>query len=452
MAAQLPAQITPELLQKGMQALQSGAIDPQTAAQNFHKFSPYLMKAQGPANAQGQGPAPVPAMGPQNAQANQAQVMAEAPAPGSQPAGAVVPAQNPMTFPMPDLKALTPIAPRSGLGEKESETGTVNRQTKDVQGQVLGEDPYNLATGRLSDNPAYKSLMGGQSKIQDMLDMEANRQAPTNLRGLAAMVDAWKGGSLLSGMPAAQTPQDKAKLLLDYEQKLQQDKKGILDSFSNNIKAQKAGAFSDLVNQTLVQNAQKTASDPFANGKQFATANMFNKYAQSQLQKNEDAATSLSEVAGEVAEGNPLSDKRISVLRAKLDAGGRPNISEVQMEGGDASLLARVSQHASTLLSGSMTDHNRQLFMQDIQTIAQLKQKERDMYISKLKDQGKTQYGQTDEQLASAFPSNFSARFDYPIQTAKHTTAKIKAGNPQTAPKSSGIQSIDDYFNQKGGQ
>lgn len=382
MAAQLPAQITPELLQKGMQALQSGAVDPQTALAQYKKhFSPYSVKTEGPANQAGQGPAPAPAMGPENAQANQAQVMAQAPAPGSQPAGAVVPApQNPLTFPMPDLKQLTPEMPHSGLGQTESEKATANHEVKDVKGQVLGDDPYNMAAGRIEDNHAYKNLMGGQDKIQGMLDMEANRQSPTNLRGLAAMVDSWKGGSLLAGMPAAQTPQDKAKLLLDYSQKLQQDKKGIFDAFSNSIKAQKSGQLTDLLNQTLVRNAQQSAVDPFTKVRQVPEATKvmnLQRTADKDLGPLQTAHFAAQQAMDHLSRASSIEDIQALDQFVKANIGKAATNYDLQSQGqGDASWSQRIQQAIAKAENGKLTDTNRSELAQALQGMDQGIQRE----------------------------------------------------------------------------
>jgi hypothetical protein len=182
----------------------------------------------------------------------------------------------------------------------------------------------------------------------------------------------------------------------------------------------------------------KTATDPNAlihGGRvnPVTAANQFNNYAKGQLQTNDKAADQLNSIASEVAAGNPIDDARMAVLRASMDAVGRPNIAEVKLEAGDQSTLEKARQTVVRAMSGTLTDHNRDLILESLQTIANIKQKERQMYIDKLKAQGATQYQQSKQQLDSAFPQGYSNRFKIGQDAASSARAKIKAGNPESA-------------------
>lgn len=462
-----------------MKALENGTIHPSELAGLAGQGAPapsgpnpygQANQAGPPTQAQAaqglQGPAPVaPGTPPSTAQSQgkpESAINQELAARLQRQAGqnlAIVNAQQggPLkSTPAPNVPNLPVISKGSGGYAGTTETAETHNKSSDThKGIMTGDELDNSGLlQQYNDTPLARSAQSGIDQLQDRYNrMPQGTPGPFkgDLGGFLQMLSK-PGRDLAAGYISPQVRQaEQTSAANAILEKIQTAKDAQLTNQAAVLRAGAGGVFgnsSDALQKIQEMMGTKTQDN---SGKAFTTANAFNKYSQSELKANDASATSLAEVAAEVAEGNPLSDKRIAVLRAKLDAGGRPNISEVQMEGGDASLMESLRQKLSTALTGNMTDHNRELFMKDIQTVAALKQKERNMYIEKLKNQGATQYGQSPEQLAAAFPQNFSSRFDMPIAAAKATVRKLHQP-PPSAPAAGGpaIQSIDDYFKAKG--
>lgn len=411
-------QYTPQammLAKMGKSLLESGQVTPQEAAANLKAsgFSPYspAEPTQERENARvneviGQGNA-------RQAEANQQNVMAEM--------GNGVQAAAP-----------NPTPPGSGAKDVSEAEERWKQITTSRDMTTLSPMQIALTGESIARLPEVQEWQKGQKEVEDQLAMEKSRPMPVNLQPIAALLDSWYGSNLASSMKPSETVADRRKRILEYAQKAQQDRKDIAHNVISGVMGSKAG-YLDTIREAIGSNKNiRSNQDPSiaankGRGNPVTQSHQFNTYAREMLKPNDKSAEEFGSIVSEVASANPIDDNRIAILRAKLDANGRPNISEVQMEAGDKSAWERARQTAERLMTGKLTDHNRELLLQSLQEIGELKDKERAMFVSKLKAQGKSQYQQNDRQLGDAFPTGYSQRFSPGVKQAKENRAKLKA-------------------------
>lgn len=375
---------------------------------------------------------------------------------------------------------------KSTASQTDATTDTASHQADttatsvDKQGQILHPDQINELNMDYTQLPQWKAAQEGINQQQNLIDMESKRPSAPNMKVVGAFIDQLNNGktNYAASASSGETPAERANRILSYSQKLAQDKRDAMNTIVNAVGKSRSGMLesalitklsdktgttdksTDAATQAAGASTTKTATDPNAmirGGRvnPVTAANQFNTYSKGQLSTNDKSADQLNAIASEVGSGNPIDDARMAVLRASMDAVGRPNIAEVKLESGDQSVLERARQTAVRAMSGTLTDHNRDLILESLQTIAGVKQKERQMYVDKLKAQGKTQYQQNDQQLNAAFPEGYANRFKMGQDAAGAARDKIKAGNPATAapgaaPAGGDIQGIDNYFKAKG--
>lgn len=418
----------------GLAALKSGAVPPETFQAKMQQFSPYsTQNPQINANISQQQQV--------QAQANQQQVMAQA---------------KPQ---MPVLQPLAPKAAKSGLSEKEEGKSSVTQNHSESHANTMTKDTFDDASMNAETSDAFKNAMAGQDKIQKLLDMESNRQpdaAGVVGRSLMKLGDIFAGHPGASNIPNEETPAQRAQRILDYSQKLQQDKQGTVNSFANLIKAQKGGVTSDsssLMNSVMDQIG---ANDPLSKVRQMPEEQKILRLNSSvakqmePLQKEQEAVTQgLSRLSSASSAQDMLAVD--GLVRAAI--GGRITNYDQQRQGvGDKSLGELFQQMYQTAKEGNLDPHNRAMYAQALQSIAQDIANERAYRLSQGRELGSA-INLDPDKVEKAIGG-----YDRPMIQPKGEAKKaIQTEQKKTQPVSSqatpgGIQSFDDYLKTKGSQ
>jgi hypothetical protein len=426
--------MSPDIIQAGQEALRSGQISPQEAMGNL---SP-ILRALG----LGQNPLTNPrqiALTPAQKRLKEQRTMEQAP-------GFVGPPRPPS----PDDDVLNKATDTPGvfeaLGVKPVDKGSneaykLRFDQTDTNENKLKEGDSQTVTSATAMNPVeFSKAMGN---IESLPDIQEQRKGIANLQDMLNMSGAG-GGDFVSGplmgllksefgrdvsgykAGAGATPEEVTSGLLSGNEKLQTARNNLSQRIGDLLGKQRTGSLVDKVYQETQDNKlQKILtslglSSGDTSGKtdntHIANYHRWNQLALQTMKKDDEQATTLNKLATDIGSGNPIDDARISMIRATLDAGGRPNIAEVRMEAGSKELVTRAQNAWSYLTTGNMADKNRALMVQSIQAIADYQQKVREANIDRLDEMGK-HYELTDAERSATLPSTYAKR--YPVAEGK---------------------------------
>lgn len=345
---------------------------------------------------------------------------------------------DPMTAIMP---AGARSEPPPGFNPKDprafSKTGSTQSGIREITTQtpvVSQEEALRLAEG--SDQ--IKQQRAGIDSLAKLAAANVAVPSQMDLTPILQLIDTWTGSKFANGYQKPRTAEDQAKLGFAYAKDIQDQRNKLADDLQALAKSnQTAGGL--VLDKTT---GKVGLSSEFGNkaesapkGNPVTAANQFNKYAQSELKPFNDRINTIGQIHTEVAQGNPIDDRRIAILRASMDAHGRPNIAEVQMDAGDAAWVPRLEQAWDRVTKGTMTEHNRALMMQSLQDVLSYQNFERQKTIDRLRSQGALQYNQTPEQLGAAFPKSYTSEYGTgaPAGGKSRATLNSMAGGGQSA-------------------
>lgn len=307
-----------------------------------------------------------------------------------------------------------------GSGGTATETATQSQGLKSFNTQKNGMNPDTIASvlSAVNNSDVNRQAQGGINALQNQLAMMQPKDRGAmggDLGGFMAMFSK-PGQNLAEGyVPPAQRDMAAQAQRIGLMEKIQAAQDSLANNQSSILKAGSGGLVGTQQDAMMRIMQMIGSKDPQLGSNPVRAANSFNTMTSKALKSNDTAADILSEVAREVVTGSNLADARLPILRAKIDASGRPNQSEVDMEGGDRSFIEQINQKIHTFTQGDMSPHNRQLFMEDLKNLAQLHQTERDQMFNRFREQGRTQYQQTPDQIEAALPTISQNRWAVPL-------------------------------------
>lgn len=276
--------------------------------------------------------------------------------------------------------ALTPHDPRSGTQQGMSITDEARRNL--MTNHALWADPEQITelTKAFAATPAMQAQEAGQKRLEDLLSMEAATPAPRSAywtKPLAALSDYMnaKRGIATNNMASIapeQASEDRTAKLMAYAQQLQKDRADYNAKMLDAAKAWKAGTAQDQFLQQITNKIDAATGKPIRGmgaGGTF-TPNQFANQVRYALGKSDEAIGQITQMQAQVASGNPLDINRLKIIRASLDAHGRPNMAEINAETGDPRLAERIKQAWTRLVdTGGFTETNRKEYEQSLALI-----------------------------------------------------------------------------------
>lgn len=391
---------------------------------------------------------------------------------GTPPDAPVAPPQAP---PKPKAKApkkaATPAAPQATPGTQPQAAGLPGASPGTYElpyDETLSEDQKKaIATSQrayLLDPGLVQSRMDAFSKIPDvakqkqgiddyrkLIAMDASQAPQADLSGLMGLADVMSDGkyNLQSKYKA---PASKAKELLSNMDKAQDDQRDYMKNLVSLANSSKAGMDTNVTQSILMQkllDGIKTAK-PNAprTGNPINNSDKWNKNTRADLAGDDKNAVELGSILNEVKAGNPIDDNRISTLRAKADAGGRPNIVEVKQDAGSRALVDRAENAWSFLTTGNLSEKNRDLITKSLYDLAEYRQASRNFKLDRARQQGKQQYGQSDAQINSSLTPDYVNA--YPKRSAEDAAKAAAPTNSRDKQLNDVMKQIEELKKLKG--
>lgn len=420
------ANLPPAVLARlGLDALSSGDVTPEEAANNAAAlgFSPY-----GSPDTR----AKLADAGARNALSNQEQLLAQ-------------------VAPQPQAK---------GSGGKDR----VRTQVQD-ENRTRRQDILTLSQPQISEvaegwraQPEVRDAYQGLDRLDNLLAMEAQRPQPVDFKPLAALVDTWTGSKLASASPDVESPAKRSERIMNYANKLQQDRRDVMKGLVDAVGKSRAGTLEQLLTQKLMGERDQQFEDPSLK----ARTGGGGQDQRAQFSRDFERATeaprkALQNAQGALAtlwSGSKTAQQAFKFLMARA-SGEKGALSErdVNAFSGDPSAWNRIERIYTKSAKGELTDADKA----DLELLAQVYVK----YWSGVLDQ-EQQYWV--ENKAPAYRGVGQDAGKLVGRGSKHDHNKprpdsaLKATTPApTAPKAAptgpaGLQGIDDYFNQKGGR
>lgn len=334
--------VDPEMVKFGLDAIKKGLVSPQQALAAGQKFSPYLSQSPeinaGIANQQRN-----------NASANQGQVMAQVDATADRAPAAVE---------VPKLPAIPSAAPKSGRSFKADAKNTAEQKTTTSRTTALGDEQYAIMDKRAKEQ--LESLTAGQNGLEDMLKMEQQRPKSFDW----GHFDRW--AAALNGKPMApphvENEDERNKRIMDYAQKIQQDRKAIADTYLSSIQKQKGGSVININGATQTAGAENKSQDPTLNQKGANPASQVLSFARQTNTETKDLRSRgelVNTALRLLTSGDPTAQNSLPALSARIIEGTvRPQLAVIAKEGGDASGWERLNQAFTRLAEGKITTEN----------------------------------------------------------------------------------------------
>lgn len=310
--------------------------------------------------------------------------------------------------------------PRGG-GQSAQAVGKNTMEQMLSQGNVLQTDVLRTpeeeraAYEMAASNPAIQRQLADNQTQREILGLEM--QAPSDaVTGPLASLLQTEFGKNVSGFLATRgpSPEERRAKLQGSLDKITDNQKDAAKTIADYMAKLRTGVLTEKTNATskamASQSLMEGAKDPEANTKpnNFDVNNYdkFNRLTKGTLQKDDEFATKLGDLIGQVASGNPVDDAQISVIRATMAAGGRPNIAEVKMEAGSKAFIDRAQNAFDFLTSGNMSEANRQRILESLQVLSEYRQKKRDAKFQQLKEMG-TGYNQPGNKINATLPESY---------------------------------------------
>ena len=315
--------------------------------------------------------------------------------------------------------------------------------------------------------PQSKAAQAGISQLESQITGLHHLPIGQDYRPLMAALDSMinkNAGQRISNTAEA-TPgvpgvEARNQMISQYLQKLQTDKyqqqeamnmylrnapkvtdtsgtamKNIQDQITQMGQKQNQAATTINVNtngQTNTKSAMEKAADPASGAGSMADVRRMTSFqglVKQSLAKDTDAADNISKSITRLQEGSSIEDARNSILQAVADVGGRPNQAEVNMEGINRALLAKISNAFDVVETGKMSEDNRSLITQSLQTLAQLGDIRRQAKVRILNEQG-TAFGIDPDRLQHAIPQEMRDYWKPVVSQGQQAQAKIQAATP----------------------
>lgn len=247
--------------------------------------------------------------------------------------------------------------------------------------------PETLSTDQLDnlstwwDNSSQgKSLNQGIKDQQDLLAMESKKQAPVDFRPIAALVDAQTGSKLAASLPAPPDINKQRHDILDYSNKLQQDKR---DAFLGLVKAvhgSTGGNFEELV---------KSMSPKDSSSSDARNILRLGAYTEHYIKPLEEDLLNIHKGISLLSNNSGINQFIAMDATLKAAIGGRlSNFDIVRQGSGNKAFDDRLGQAIETFMTGKLTPDNRGQYLLAMKTIEQAVQKEKERRISQGHDLG----------------------------------------------------------------
>lgn len=363
-----------KLVQRGMQGIQNGEVDPE-------KISP-LLKAAGVSNkkspllsAKKAMPfTPSEAQAAMNPDPTGAAPSVNVPEPGSN--GAIF---NKMAAPQATPAVSTPTAKGSGLSDEQQNIAQTlenikNANTKSSHADLY-TDPEQLQDlySRTAALPSFKEQQDNLNRQKDILSMTA--KAPTdNFSGpLAGLLQSEFGrNASITASKSGVTPEQQRTNLLNMGEKNQDDQRDLSKSIFDAINKQRAGYYNEgMTSSTSLQDMMKAMSQANAmDPNKFAKnppggnpltmrLNVFKEF-QKNTAEDQKALEQSDNAVNTLNSGTFVGDAAVKALLARASSEvGRLSTYEQEMFTGSPALASRLNRAITKAESGRLDDSDR---------------------------------------------------------------------------------------------
>lgn len=146
------------------------------------------------------------------------------------------------------------IGSKIGEAAKSSMNSTQNESSGLKQDLYMEGSQFQDLNRDIENTPAIQRMLAAQ-KARDQLAMDAfqNNPVQTDLSPLAALVDQWTGSKLAQSYKAPEGYSSRAKALLDYADKSQDDQQKLAQTILSGVQYLKAGSYQDQQARALAE-------------------------------------------------------------------------------------------------------------------------------------------------------------------------------------------------------
>lgn len=455
------------IARKGLEALKSGAIPPEThealAQQGQQALSRPQPAPAGPAAqppgmspygvpgvpqagpptqaqaAQGQsGPPPIVQAGPptqsqdaalnarlaaqkaQVAQTNQRFVEAQA---GGSPF-------MPGATQLPDQK---PVTPMSGLSNHQKLVNDLMNRETDTRPQGMSPEEIQKQASAISDIPIVRQAQEGLKGQEDLLNMQRGMKrdplATANLGPLMALQDHFLGSNMAGSYQAPESAGAQQKRIFDALQKIQTDRQALAGNVVSGIKASKGGTLGDIISTGGKTELYQGAADPAA-GPAAARADKNVRAlmtgVKGDMTELNQANAATQEAQRMLASGGSVLDTTFRDKFLKAMIGGRVTNYDLMRQSGDSALADRAEQIFNSAAAGTFTPKNRAEYEDALRIIQEANAHEAAARLADWRETGLGALGLPAERVDAAIKVGHGSNFA-PIGAATLETSKKKS-------------------------
>jgi hypothetical protein len=276
-----------------------------------------------------------------------------------------------ITPPTVQAAPVAPVAKGSGLSAKNN--AKQENRTVHMINEVGVMDPQVMqqAYNAISNSKEVQDQRAGIENMQDALNMQLGREQSPDLAGpLSYLANYVTGGKA----HIINTPKDDRQKILDYADKLQDNKRDLTRQIWDSIGKLKGGSTQQQDYSQVILGSEAGAEDPAkaeaksrgstpeANNARFITLIQRDKGLQTANEALE-AGAKIREILANPERLNPTALNNLALMITKLHGIGRPSNFELANEKGNSALAAKAEQFWEKLTTGKITEENRKQFL-----------------------------------------------------------------------------------------
>lgn len=268
--------------------------------------------------------------------------------------------QQQVSLQMDPHGSLPQVPKGSGLTNSEQESEEDKR--KRIARELVEQTPEQLQTtySSFENLPLFDGSRRGLGEQEALIQRAAARPPSIDMRPLASLVDAWTGSNFQAGTSAPETLAQRDKQILEYSQKLQQDKGDLSKRIIEAASKRKTGLLETILENNTANIAKQMAQDP----NQMMRGNPATQVMQFARQTDKESKDfrmrgELLDSAARLLNGTPAAQNSLPALAARIIEGTvRPQLAVIAREGGDPSWWARAEAVFTRIAEGSISPEN----------------------------------------------------------------------------------------------
>ncbi len=272
-------------------------------------------------------------------------------------------------------------AAQKNSGKSASQAVTQGRtQTNQITEYQLADQAKMAALREvLMSTPEYKAMSEGNSRMEEILAAQAQRPPQLDVSAVLSLADHLTGGKMAANYKAP-SEQDllNRKMLLDYQSKLQDDKRDVFKSLQDSFTKLKTGTTTDSDIFKLLVADKLQAEDPAAAARSAAQTDQEIRWGDriqqhlktdKRVQKPLESLSAVQEAKTLINQGISVADNAFRTKFARAMGDAPISNVDIMRASGDSSVGHRVWQTINTALEGQYDPKNRAQYKKTLEVL-----------------------------------------------------------------------------------